>query len=504
MMNRCAFVVLLILVLVLAGNVNHSPASDNKIEQGFVQGRISQIERAVLLGYQLFSPDRLPPQYLPESDEILKCGTSIVADLRQNWNRLSPEDRNFFSAYLSRPSLPLDYVSPTGLFKLHYTLTGFSRVSDADLDLSGVPDWVEEAALIFDHCYLIEVDSLGYEVPPADFEVEGPEIDVYIQNIGSYGYTDFDDTIPSTPYNDLTSYIIVDNDFEGSGFFTNGIDGLKVTAAHELFHVVQLGYNFREMDKSFFEMSSTWMEDRVYDEINDYYQYLPSFMLSLNLPLSHGNGAHEYGGSLFIKFLQEAFSETTIRRSWELIRDFHSMNATNAALIEAGSSLETALVEFGLWNYFTGARSEQLSFYKEAANYPQVPVNQVLTFQTDTTIVDSSYYLTLHYYKLRPETSGYYSVAQQHERPEIWQTGVVIENQGEFFINPFAGNTVGQLGLVQGLSDVILIAANTETPETLGESLFRLDKSKFSYQIRRQLLGRSQRVFPNPFNPEQH
>ena len=50
-------------------------------------------------------------------------------------------------------------------------------------------------------------------------------------------------------------------------------NSLKVTAAHEFFHAIQFAYDVDE-DLWFMEGSATWVEDEVYDSINDNYQFL--------------------------------------------------------------------------------------------------------------------------------------------------------------------------------------------------------------------------------------
>ena len=95
-----------------------------------------------------------------------------------------------------------------------------------------------------------------------------------------YGLTVPIDDIPSIPGINYTSYMEVHKDF--AGFPSEGLSGLKVTAAHEFHHAIQFCYNVRNGDKFFWEMTSTWIEDFIYPEINDYYQYLPYFFSSVS------------------------------------------------------------------------------------------------------------------------------------------------------------------------------------------------------------------------------
>ena len=465
------------------------------------RGKISRIEALVNLGYRVFAPERLPARYRGDLEVPLKCGTDLVAEIRKNLSKMSGEDRHLFESYLQRPNLPHSYVSPEGLFRLHYTLGGYDGVPFGDEDSSGVPDFIERAGEYLDYCYHFEVDTLGYQKPPWDYGVDGDEIDVYFRNIGAYGYTDFDRQIPDTPYNDWTSYITMDNDFKGSEFYAQGLDGLRVTCAHELFHVIQLGYNYRDEDLFFFEMSSTWMEDRVYDDVNDYVHYIRYYLNHVDWPISLSNGFREYGASIFLKFIQEDFGDGVIRRAWEHIRQHHSMFSMNDALEEKGSSLAEAFVTFAIWNYFTGNRSNDFKFYKEANSYPEVQVNRELTFQSDTTIVDSTYALSAKYFDLSPMQSGYFRLRQNHPRPEIWQTGTIIKQATGYFVNTMDGASEGNLDYISGFQNIVLVAANGYIPARLGQSLYDYRQMRFEYLVQRQTMQGSLLVFPDPYRP---
>ena len=49
----------------------------------------------------------------------------------------------------------------------------------------------------------------------------------------------------------------------------------QVTAAHEFFHAIQFAYDYGE-DAWMLEATATWMEERVFDKVNDNRQYLPA------------------------------------------------------------------------------------------------------------------------------------------------------------------------------------------------------------------------------------
>lgn len=70
----------------------------------------------------------------------------------------------------------------------------------------------------------------------------------------------------------------IDNSYYESSYYTRGINALKVTLAHEFGHAVQLlSYGLWDEDIWFYEMTSIWLEEAVFDDVNDYYAYIPRF-----------------------------------------------------------------------------------------------------------------------------------------------------------------------------------------------------------------------------------
>ena len=56
--------------------------------------------------------------------------------------------------------------------------------------------------------------------------------------------------------------MMIDNDF--TSYFSSGINGARVTVAHEFHHSIQGGnYIFRPEDTFFYEITSTAMEEFV-------------------------------------------------------------------------------------------------------------------------------------------------------------------------------------------------------------------------------------------------
>jgi len=145
------------------------------------------------------------------------------------------------------------------------------------------------------------------------------------------------------------------------------------------------------------EMSAVWMEEMMYDDVNDYYGYLPAFF---NLPWiglrnfsasSYTLALHPYGSVVFPIFLTERWGDTTIvRKIWENCRDYgigpQFGEAADDAIFEVSGGthhLVDAMREFAVWNMFTGSRAVRAPDgigYSESSNYPLIPDSSMFSF----------------------------------------------------------------------------------------------------------------------------
>ncbi len=364
-----------------------------QIEQEFNAGRISETEALFLEAMQTYIPDQLVEPYRDTSGMYIKCTFGLNCQIRERWGDFSPEQQRILEPFLSRPDLPQSYISSSGLFKIHYTLSGWDAVSPDDWDGSGVPDYVEGAAVTMDHVYAVVVDQLGFNPPPDDQNRDGSEWDIYLLNTNSsYGETVPEMRISQNP-DRYISYMKLDNDYSDKP--TQGLQALQVTAAHEFFHMVQLGYNFRSVDRFLMEAGSTWMEDVVYDDVNDYYFYLAMFFSKTNIPFHTLTGWREYGLCVWFHFLVKHFedvledSRLIVRYVWEEMVSYPAVEAIDLVLQGIGSTFNEELALFYGWNYMTGARADTSRFYPEGNAYPEITLDGVFRFQQDTTINES-------------------------------------------------------------------------------------------------------------------
>jgi hypothetical protein len=295
----------------------------------------------------------------------------VASDIFFNLEKFDSPKKETLNALLQRPLTETSIVSESGFFRIHYDTTGIHKVQYD----------VIEFAKALDSSYNFEVNYLGYPPPVSDNGVGGDDrYDVYIQNAGGYyGYTQ--------PENEITpgsqryySYIVVHNSF--AGFYTQGIDAARVTAAHEFHHAIQMSnYILREIngetaDVFFYEMTSTAMEEFVFDSVNDYYGYMKNYFDKPERSFGNNNG---YNLAVWNIFLRDRFNFDVLKRQWEHFVNYRALLAIELSLNEVNSSFAEELSEFAVWTYFTNYRSIPNKFFKEAEFYPVIrPMNNVL------------------------------------------------------------------------------------------------------------------------------
>lgn len=337
-------------------------------------------------------------------EENLKCGLSIINTLQANIDSFSPEQQNVLNILLQRPGGTNILITPGGKFKIHYYQSG-PDAPGYNLNL---------LALALDSVYNFEIEYLGYSFPPGD-SIYNPDsspaefggdnrYDIYIMNLsGLYGYTQFETELqPGTSR--FTSFMVIDNDFLGSGYKAQGIDGARVTVAHEFHHAIQGGnYIFRTDDTFFYEITSTAMEEFVFDSINDYYAYMRDYFQSPSRSFPNNNG---YNLAIWNIYLKEIFGFDIIKRQWELMRNNRALRAISSSIEERGSVFEFELTRFGIWSYFTNYRTISGLYFSEAAFYPALIPTSVTTFSPPSKMYEFSGFPVSNYFMRTVNTSN--------------------------------------------------------------------------------------------------
>ncbi|MBI5474594.1 MAG: hypothetical protein HY961_19835 [Ignavibacteriae bacterium] len=330
-----------------------------------------------------------------------KCGLPAISYALQNRSRLKASELLALNSILVRPTLQKSVVR--GHFRIHYDTVGVHEPAMLDAQrrriVGTANEYADSVGAILDYAYRYETDSLGYAPPPADDgSGGGQEYDVYVQDLGSsyYGFT-----TPETPINGkpnggtYTSFITTDNDFTFVAPFSNqGLPALRVTLAHELHHAIQMGnHGYWSGDISFYEITSVWMEDVVYTDVNDYYQYTNSMNGQFAQPQVSfvSNQFIMYSRSIWCHYLAKRFGRDIVRRMWQEIGNVPPLNAMDIVLSkpEFASSFRNAFAEWSTWNFFTGSRNDSVRYYPEGGHYRTIAPASSAFSGTARTIVGS-------------------------------------------------------------------------------------------------------------------
>jgi len=248
--------------------------------------------------------------------------TLALRDLFASLDDLSPAQRKIAHGYLARPTdgaadgLGDGYLVPAvkkckGHFCIHWVTS--------TIDAPPSKAWVTKMLRLMSHVWKKEVGKLGYRPPVTDGGRGGSnKFDVYLAQIGDgglYGYCSPERRKPG--YRWLASgYCVLDNDYVE--FPAAPVKSAEVTAAHEFFHAIQFAYDYGE-DAWLLEATATWMEERLYDDVNDNRQYIPASQVARPfVPLDYFNPdtGEQYGNWTFFEFLSKRFGNGVVKQIW--------------------------------------------------------------------------------------------------------------------------------------------------------------------------------------------
>ncbi len=318
--------------------------------------------------------------------------TMTLRDLFLARSALTGEDRKQADAILARPSdpngdyyngeisydgqTPRRYCPAGGNVCVHYVTAGPERVPDSNANHNLWPDYVETVATVMQQVWDYETSRMGYKTPllddgsPTQFSNPDGRLDTYLADLGSrglYGYC-----TPEGPddVHQLPGYCVLDNDYSRYQYGTLPGYALRVTAAHEFFHAVQFAYDVDE-DPWFMEGTATWIEDELYDNINDNVQYLAFSNLRYpRAPADYSTGLHRYGDWLFFKFASEYLHDRDIvRRMWERA-DVDAGNSYSLQAVESAVTAATSESWADFFTMFTSWDTLPAGTYSERSRYP--------------------------------------------------------------------------------------------------------------------------------------
>ncbi len=325
----------------------------------------------------------LPPQH------PTKCSFSLVARIRTLGRKLTDEEKQMLHLLQTRPTCQTLILSANGHFRIHFDTTGTNAGALFYQDSVQIPnsakEYADSVAEIFETVWEKEIAEMGYPPTPSDDGIGGDDAyDIYIKEYGgmAYGETYPDSVLnPTDPTQISSSFIMIDNDFYR--YYSKGLNGARVTAAHEFFHAIQIG-NYRlwleDASPFFYEISSTWMEDEVFPAVKDYLQYVRFAFSMTDIPLNEANGLVEYGRAIFAKYLEQKFGRSVIREIWNAIHSVPSLQAIILTLQNHQTSLESEYPEFAFWHYYTGPKADLTQFFPDGYLYPEIKIYDHIEF----------------------------------------------------------------------------------------------------------------------------
>lgn len=400
-----------------------------KIQQDYQNGKLSLDQAMLNQFYAVLQPEKLAPQYHGFSRHIIKCFTPVVMEYEQNRSRLSQNTTSAIDGLLNdqvQANIRTDTLySDSGKFMLIYDENGQDSVPKADLDGSGYPDYVEWAAHYADSTWNEEVDRLGFKNP-----IVGPDhpYKITFANNDYYGTT--------YPTGDGSTRMELNSSFDG---FPDNTDpdgrvkgSLKVTIAHEFKHAISYAINrWNGESDRWAEMDATLMEDVVFDNVNDYYNYNQD---SGSIFYKHAQTVYPgtYSDVVLALYYKQTQQMDFWVNTWDYIaadENTRLLDAMDSVLTKRGEHFPEEYTRSHLYLFATGPDrmapdygfEERDAQFDQSYAYPASALNYFITAKEDTLnnkysmdingvppttsqslALDS---LSAHYYDIKPNSS---------------------------------------------------------------------------------------------------
>ncbi|KAA1428795.1 MXAN_6640 family putative metalloprotease [Nocardioides antri] len=234
--------------------------------------------------------------------------------------------------------------------------------------------WVRRTLRVLGNVWDHEVGTLGFRRPPRDGRRGGDRrFDVYLAELGDrglFGYCSPERRVRGERLA-ASSYCVLDDDFARSQYDARPAASLRVTAAHEFFHAIQFGYDFRE-DPWLLESTATWIEESFADRIDDNRRYLRYGTVHRpGIPLDHFSNdryAH-YGTWAWWEFLTARYGAGLVRAVWaraDAVGDAPNLSSVAAlrTVLDRHAGLPRALASYAVANL------SPADTYAEGATWP--------------------------------------------------------------------------------------------------------------------------------------
>lgn len=339
-------------------------------------------------------------------------------------------------------------ASPSGKILVHFARNGANAVPAKDSDMSGVPDFVEEVAGVYDDV-LAYYESIGFRPPRSDEGLPDNggdgKFDVYLVDFAGIGDGAFQvDACDNIKKSQCSGYMVQENDYQGYGYPSTLVAN-RILASHEFFHGIQGAYD-RDQGNVFSEGTAVWATESFDGTLNDFEWFIDGYLnntgRSLDVPLPGPVDSFSYGSALFFQFLEEKYGAGTVRALVERTEDGAFGETDPQWLDVMGKMLEAeqqapfseAFVEFATWNLFLGSKSDPTRSYVNCAKYPQVKMEPAPAPYTDLLRM---FYASAQYYRSFPDGRAKMTAALTSAETALGETSdvvllIVAERNGQY------------------------------------------------------------------------
>ena len=479
-MNRLHIQLTLVIFILLqfSTSVFAGPLDDYYLQQ-FGEAKSTQLQKAIL-------------SVSTEAQESARCGMPLKHGLKRDWKLLEQSTQKVLAKQLSKPSYDSTVTSSGGHFKIFYFASGTETPNIAKinqytgLSLTSAADWAATVAATFEDVYA-HYHSMGYQNAPTS---AGAPYEVYLNDQASQGYygvTNSDQSVSAGYPNAFTSWMELDSSFTNLIYKPNTytpLQSLQITAAHEYHHAIQYGYNFY-FDIWYAEATSTWMEDELYDTVNQDYNYIAAWFnnSTKSLDLTVGSDATKSGAGysrwIFNRYLSEKHGSTMIRSVWEHLGGLNSPDGTSdipmtpvlSSVLSTstyGSTLSADFFAFAK-RVYTRDWTTHTSEKTKIPTYSPTATLSVNALNSSASSVSPSVTLphySFAYYTFTP-TAGVTSLALTVNNDSGIQTAL-FRNGGE--ISATAGGTTYVTNGLGTTDEVVFLVANTSSADNVSAS----------------------------------
>lgn len=236
-------------------------------------------------------------------------------------------------------------------FKIYY---GNEKVNSntlwADYNGDNIPDIITFTANTLEYVYNKEINEFNFSKPIGTIP-----IDVYFANTGlkidGKKLTASDNICGFSVWTGKQSFIVINSDPPYSPY-TSVKDTIKITLAHEFFHLVQYNYKLDLDDFNIwmYEGTAVLMEHLVYPKIPDYiYSYSSTLLNNPQNGFILDYGLIPYSSSLFFNYIVNKYGGVKfLKKIWEDFakNDCNSVCSINKTLKEYNSSIYKETYDF--------------------------------------------------------------------------------------------------------------------------------------------------------------